>query len=329
MAPYKENGPKAWDIQEALLEIPRIYTPGQRIVKERIHGPIETERFPFELNELSPTPLDPLTLMTHGVTYVKGAEILMLGRFDDRLSEIGITLKQYQHDAIVNEIITEHILQVDKNDASLHRLYTLFLSDPTVILPETADLIYMARIGGSTTIGRLEILSRHPTMQSIEDMKYTKPLDMKSITLAKESYYKSLVAISRTHPDFCITLLKPHEQPIRRVDVSKSADLGIVVTKKTIATATVNGVELLLKQRDSYFVFPLSQDLSESVMPNILTKEQERFNLQQISVSTYWTTKESEELDVPGEPTTEIQPIYQAGSNVRSLATQAFGQKAA
>ena len=297
-------------IADALMEIPRSYTPEQKIVRERLYGKIDTEYQPFDLDDLSPTPLDPMNLSGHGSNYVEAAEMLMQGRLDARLLDLGIKIHPEYYDAMSLEIHTEHMMQVGHNDASLKRLQSLFLSDPSSISPEMADIIYLARLGAASPLSRLELLAAHPEMKSIEDMKFTQPLDGLAIREALTRYVGMLRSIAEQKNGVHLRLLPASKQTIREVDVRESAKPGIIVTKTTIAEASLKGVEMLLKKRDWYFAFPPEQDLG-GALPNIHTYRGKKANLQHNGTSTYWTTKESDEQEATIETPKDITPgIY-------------------
>lgn len=297
-------------IADALMEMPRNYTPEQKIVRERLYGKIDTEYQPFDLDDLSPTPLDPMNLSGHGSNYVEAAEMLMQGRLDARLLDLGIEVHPEYYDAMSLEIHTEHMMQVGHNDASLKRLQALFLSDPTSISPEMADIIYLARLGAASPLSRLELLAAHPEMKSIEDMKFTQPLDGLAIREALTRYVHTLRGISNQKNGVHLRLLPASEQTIREVDVSESAMPGIIVTKTTIAEATLKGVEMVLKKRDWYFAFPPEQELG-GVLKSIHIYRGKKANLQHNGTSTYWTTKESDEQEAAEETTEATAPdIY-------------------
>lgn len=294
-------------IADALMEIPRHYTPEQKIIHERLYGKIDTEYQPFDLDELSPTPLDPMNLASHGTNYVESAEILMQGRLDARLMDLGIELGPGPYEAMSLEIHTEHMMQVVHNNASLKRLQALFLSDPNSISPAMGDIIYLARLGAASPLSRLELLAAHPEMKSIEDMKFTQPLDSSAVRNALMSYADTLRNISNQKNGVHLRLLPASEQTIREVDVSQSAKPGIIVTKTTIAVATLKGVDMVLKKRDWYMAFPLEQGLGAAI-PNILTYRAKKVNLQHCGTSTYWTTKESDDQEAIMESNEDSAP---------------------
>lgn len=292
-------------IADALLEIPRRLSPEQKIVRERLFGRLDTELQPFEIDELSPTPLDPMNLYTVGINYVNSAEMFMQNRLDERIMELGIELGPGQYEALSLEIHTAHMLQVGHNAASLERLHALFLKDPTSITPEIADKIYLARLGASSVLSRLELLADNPEMESIEDMKFTKPLNAPEIKSSLNRYGKMLNELNKDKNGVQLRILPVSQQKIRLVDVSGSAKPGILVTKTTIAEATVRGVEMVLKKRDWYFAFPAAQNLG-NVIPSFHVIDGERVNLQYSGVSTYWTTKESDEAEQTEDVTEEM-----------------------
>jgi hypothetical protein len=289
-------------IADALMEIPRNYTPEQKIVRERLYGKIDTENQPFDLDELSPTPLDPVNLSAHGNTYVEAAEILMQARLDVRLEEMGIDLPVEAYEAMSLEIHTEHMMQVVHNSESLKRLQALFLYDPSSISPKMADSIYLARLGAASPLSRLEVLAAHPEMKSIEDMKFTQPLDGLAVRSALAKYVGILKELSNQKNGVHLRMLPVSKQTIREVDVSESARPGIIVTKTTIAEAALKGVSMVLKKRDWYMSFPPEQDLGPAIR-NIHIYRGKKSNLQHCGMSAYWTTKESDDAETAASTT--------------------------
>lgn len=314
-------------IANALMEIPRRYTPEQKIIHERLYGKIDTEYQPFDLDELSPTPLDPMNLASHGTNYVESAEVLMQGRLDARLIDLGIELHPAYYDAISLEIHTEHMMQVVHNDASLKRLQALFLSDPNSITPGMADIIYLARLGAASPLSRLELLAAHPEMKSIEDMKFTQPLDGLAVRNALANYVDTLKGISNQKNGVHLRLLPASQQTIHEVDVSQSAKPGIIVTKTTIAEATLKGIDMVLKKRDWYMAFPPERDLGAAI-PNIRTYRAQKVNLQHCGTSTYWTTKKSDDEEAILESFEDLAPDAHTPSGYMRVALGALKKAA-
>jgi len=325
MSEHESYNDTGISIQDALMEIPRNYTPEQNEVIDLIKGPLYSEHLPYEIDDLSPTPLDPKKLMAHGTPYLLGAETYMFDQLSLRIEELDIEIDDYSHDAIAREISMQHQLQVTHNEKALRRIYSIFLRAPESIDMHSAELIYDARIGQSSSLRRMLLLANFPEMEAIEDMKLTSPLNFREILIGQLKYVQNLNSLNSPENGIVVRLLSTKEQNLRRIDVSNTADPGIIALKKTIAEATVGGVELLLKQRESYVLFPTSKDLGEDCVKNIQVINGQRVNMQHVGISAYWTIKEMEEQSPDDEQPSSSLFIP---SGTSTIATNTFKRAA-
>ena len=261
-------------------------------VEELLYGAIDIEDQPYSRDMLSPTPIDPYDLVTHGSSYPNGAMHYMEGMFTTRLDELGIELPPFHEEAILSEINMSHNFQVQKNSQSISCLREKFANNPHSFMLDQARAIYLERIGQGTSERRLRIVAEHDEVDSIEDMKITAPLDERKVLLGLKEYYTRLQAIAEKG-DVSIDFIPAHQQPIRMIDVNKTAHPGTLVTKRTIAVAHINGKVIELRQKDSYVCIPADIDLGTAI-PVIRRIKDMDMNIQHVAVSSYWAVRHPE-----------------------------------
>lgn len=261
-------------------------------VDELLNGPIHIQDQPYSRDILSPTPIDPFGLVTNSSHYPGGALHHMDGLFTERLYDLGVQLPSYHQEAIEAEIVASHEFQILKNSNSILRLREKYIQNSSSISVKQARAIYLERICQGSSEQRLRIVAEHNEVESIEDMKMTAPLDEVKVLLGLQQYYENLQAIA-TKNDIDIQFLPANQQPIRMVDVEKTAHPGTVVTKRTIAVANVNDKIIDLKQKDSYVCLPTDMDLGSAV-PVIRSINGLDVNIQHVAVSAYWAVRPPE-----------------------------------
>ena len=261
-------------------------------VEELLYGPIEIQDQPYSRDLLSPTPIDPYDLVTHASNYSNGAQHYMEAMFTGRLEELGIELPAFHEEAIQAEIYASHSFQVQKNSGTILRLREKFMRDPKSVSLAQARAIYLERIGRGTSEQRLRIVAEHDDVDSIEDMKMTAPLDERKVMLGLNEYYGRLQAIA-AKGDVDIDFIPANQQPIRMIDVKKTAHPGTLVTKRTIAVAHINNKIIELRQKDSYVYIPTEVNLGTAV-PVIRRIKDMEMNIQHVAVSSYWAVRHPE-----------------------------------
>jgi len=271
--------------------------PSERQTLDKIYGPLLTEFQPYDLDEQSPTPLDGTQLTANGVPYVEGGRMLMNARLDQRLEELGIELKNMQYGAILEAMSAEHEMRIAQNAATMGRVHEVFMSDPSEISPEMADNIFLARMAGASLARIIKIIAKYPQIESIETIKYTKPLDPMNIARNRSIALAKLMQLQNNDEGFSFRLLTPEETRIARrsVPLGSLNDFGGVATKAPIAVASYEGTDLFLKERESYFFFPAAQRLGNNPQ-NIRTIKGENVNVQPIGFSHYLAVDDSNSL---------------------------------
>lgn len=261
-----------------------------------LYAPIELESQPFDENLLSPTPGDPYNVKTHSMSYYHAAEMLMLGRFKNRADLITNSDTADVHtimmglDAIELEIITQHEHQCRRNNESTNRLQASFRHNTARFDPGMADVIRDVRSGVASTEERIALLIQHPEMDSIEDMKFTCPLDIKGYKSAMERYFRNFMELQhKSVIDF--TIIPKDEQEITTKDVTESAGKGIEVCKTVLFEVTIDDVVLELVERKSFCVFPTSPQIRGITENIVKLTGKHPANRQPINVSAYFRVK--------------------------------------
>ncbi len=258
-------------------------------VEELLYCPISIEDQPYTKDITSPTPIDPYELVTNASSYYNGALMYMHGTFANRIQQLGIQLPAFQEQAIGAEIEMSHSFQLRKNSDTIKKLRQEFEENPNSFTLKQARAIYLERIGFGSSEQRLRIVAAPDRVDAIEDMKITAPLDERKILLGLQEYYDRLQGIG-ANSDIDIRFIPIAEQKSRLVDVSKTAHPGTLVTKRTIAVASVNNKIIDLRQKDSYVCIPLDVDLGDAV-PVIRTINGVNYNIQHVAVSSYWAVQ--------------------------------------
>jgi len=81
----------------------------------------------------------------------------------------------------------------------------------------------------------------------------------------------------------------------RSVALGSLNELGTMATKAPIARASYDGIDLVLKERESYFLFPASQSLGSNPQ-NIRLIRGQPVNVQPIGFSHYLAVDDSNSL---------------------------------
>jgi hypothetical protein len=130
------------------------------------------------LRRLSQTPLLPSTFIELGeVPYVTAVSLELEKRVEQKAAATG--LPDVYREAIDDHVAFELAKRIESNDKAGRRLLDdiegVRLSD------DEASLLWKVRTGTATMAETGELLLKYPSMQSIEAMKYTEPLDFEKI----------------------------------------------------------------------------------------------------------------------------------------------------
>lgn len=249
---------------------------------------LHIEKQPFEVNPLSPTPLDPFNFVANGEYYFNSAEILMHDRFNEKANQTNIS--DEARAAIGREITTQHMMQSTKNAESYKRLRSAVALNPSRLDDGMKSAIPALRSGLASSELRLRLLNQFPEMIAIEDMKYTCALDVEAYQKAISAYVHQFTKLQFT-AGVNFFILPKDERRARAIDVSESADSNIVVTKSCLAEVFYEDTAFELIERRSFYSFPTDPQL-QGVPENIVRFiDAEATNLQPIAVSVYMRHK--------------------------------------
>ena len=157
----------------ATFMMPEVFVEDSYTYENVFVNELLVEHQPYEINENSPTPLDPWHLRMHKADYVPSASVYMENRLIIAADEIG--LADEHREIIMNEISHEHILRSNRNNEAMRRIRASVDPDQPVD-PVTAELILKARAGVATLEEAAYLLAAYPQAEGIEVMKYTGPL---------------------------------------------------------------------------------------------------------------------------------------------------------
>lgn len=280
-----------------LVERGALLNETEESVLNKIYGPLVPDSQPYSLNEQSPTPLDGEQLVSDGVPYVEGGRSLMIARLDQRLMDLGIELKDLQYGAIIEAMNTEHDMRIAQNKASMSRLHEVYIENPSEISLDMADNIFLARMASASLMSIIKIIAKYPQIASIETVKYTKPLDPINVARNRSIALAKLRQLQNGEEGFSFQLMTPEETRggRRSVPLGSLNELGTMATKAPIARASYDGIDLVLKERESYFLFPASQSLGSNP-PNIRLIRGQPVNVQPIGFSHYLAVDDSNSL---------------------------------
>ncbi len=258
--------------------------PEQWAIYERLFGPLILAEQPFESDLYSPTPGDPRrTYLRDGTPYEEASLAYMMARFKQvvdasktpiigtsRLDPASNGVQPKNVEAIQFEIKHQHELEIEKNDAAMHRLRQKFMNDPKSIQIDEADLIEKVRGVSAKTEERLELLLLHPEIDAIEDMKFTSALNYIEYVDAKSAYFDRLAQLN-TLERFVVRFIGTDNQHLRPRDLTDEAPEGVSANKMVVAeifdTQTGKVVEVVEKLNE--YDFPEQQRL-RGLVPHVV-----------------------------------------------------------
>lgn len=268
------------------------FTPTQREVLDLIYGPINTDHQPFELDDLSPTPLDANALMTDAGPYNPAAIALMTGRLDGREDELGITLADYQKGAISEAIVANHHMRVAQNQAAHHRGVQAFLKDPSSISPSLGEKFLAVRKAEASTIEKFQTFVGIRALRAFEIHKFTRPLHPEAMAEGHRTALQRLRQARFENDDLDFRVLSDEEKRAGRryVMLGGLASFGCVQTKQPIIEGEYQGVPFVIKERQSFQLFSPETDLgtvTPTIRPLKVRGETVYANVQEMDFSHY------------------------------------------
>jgi len=188
-----------------------------------------------DTDPLSATPGDPYSVMNEEFeAYYSPAFEYMMAILDHARDQYGLTDEQYK--IIKAEIRAQHDVQCNHNNESISRLHALFYREKGRFDAEIAERVRNVRAGSATSLDRVLLLKDFPEVDSIEDMKFTSPLDHDGHMTAKVSYAKQLMEFNgNQEAGFIVQMVPEQEQEVRPKKVSDADGEKIKVVKVVIA----------------------------------------------------------------------------------------------
>gem|GEM_PF-2517904 len=199
---------------------------------------------------MSPTPLDPYNITVHGVEYESAAlEYMQAELYLATKDLVGTHPRQLEN--AEGEIEFQHRHRSQKNDEAMTRWREAAATDPgrTVLSHAEAEGVLQVRAGMSKMGAVVRLLARNPEMGAIEISKATRPFCGVAYQLARSATLASIVTFSESSGTDLIFSDTPPYRSI--VDERHSA----LILKSSIALASVDGVDLEIKGRESAIVY--------------------------------------------------------------------------
>lgn len=215
--------------------------------------PLNLSRMPFEINTMSPTPLDPHNVKVHGIDY----EAASLEYIEASLHVATESLAKSHPTQIKNaegEIEYQHRHRMLKNDEAMQRWREAAATDPSdkQLTHAEAEGVLQVRSGTSRIGAAVKLLARNPEMGAIEISKATRPFCMVSYMLAKTALACSIKSVAG-NVGIDMTVVEGRDAaPYRHIlDEHHQA----FITKSRLAQATIDGVELEIVGRESGLLY--------------------------------------------------------------------------
>ncbi|HRN90644.1 MAG TPA: hypothetical protein PK543_03080 [Candidatus Saccharibacteria bacterium] len=276
---------------------------GERIIYHALFDPIKLPDDQLSINPLSPTAGDPDMIKIGDLGYEKVSFMYMQSKFDDAGSRISNTDEAELEVlmaglyAMQDEVVVRHERQCFRNDESIVRLKLAFVSDPSAFDPGMGEIIYRVRSGEATSEDRIRLLAAHPEMISIEDMKFTCPLDTKSYKKVMMAYFENFLELQH-RSNISYIAVPIEDQCVVMKETRTSSDPDILVTKVVIGEVFIDGFTLELVERRSHYAFRTIPQLRGVIEVISNGPDGTPFNLQPIAVSAYFRVKENGNTEV-------------------------------
>lgn len=289
-------------------------SPVEQLIYASIMNPILLDEFAHETDDYSPTPADPASVETADDTYVEASLQFMLDKndrvqaviMDKMLKEVALGLMSAEDASTIllgladikTEITNQHQRQLHKNFASTQRLQTLFYMDTSRFKPPvgepidtTTRPIERVRAGLDETEQRARFLALYPEAASVEDMKFTTPLDIQAFNKARNIYFAKLKKLDIEHADIDVHLVPSEQRQVWPKDVSDSAPEGVEVRRIVVATIKIGVVEIEVVEHSTLYAFPLGLQVPGTRPHRAKRLNGEMANLQPITISMYLRVK--------------------------------------
>ena len=238
--------------------MPRFLDEQTKVTLEQaLEMPLSMSHLPFDIDTLSPTPLDPYALTVYGgVDYALAARSYMIDKLHSNTISIGDTHRVLIERA-EQEILDQHFHRMQKNDEALRQWKEVAAvrSSDKVLSHRDAEGVMQVRAGVAQPEAILQLLARNPSMGGIEVSKATRPFCFTAYGIAKKVLHDRLLKLEERVNGFSAT----HDMsptPYRSSIDQKNASL---VVKSQIGQASLLGVELELINRESSVMYHPSE----------------------------------------------------------------------
>ncbi len=244
-------------------------------VYAKLFSLITLDKDVFVNNPYSPTPGDPERVYVGDVKYGESAERYMYDKLKAAQSSLyksydenkqTSVLKTDEVNTMRHEISFQHESEIEKNTAAFDRLRAKFMNDPSSISVEEADLIERVRGVDAVIAEQLNLLTRHPEMDSVGVMKITCAMDF-SAYYDSHSEFRSRLADLNNIDRFVATLVGTDDQEPRPRDLKDSAPKEVRADKTVVAEIFDSETGLVIEavEKTSWYAF----DASRSFKPFI------------------------------------------------------------
>lgn len=232
----------------------RFLDPAQTFtLEETLDMPINLTRMPYEINTISPTPLDPHNVTVHGIEY----EAASLEFMQASLYMATRSLQDSHPQQLANaagEIEHQHRHRMHKNDEAMRRWREIAAKNPSDkrLTHAEAEGILQVRAGVSRIGAVVRLLARNPEMEAIELTKATRPFCTVAHILAKQALKSSIKSFASGSNVDMVVADERDAVPYRFViDEHNHA----FITKARLASAVIDGTELEIVSRESGLIY--------------------------------------------------------------------------
>ena len=191
---------------------------------------------------------------------------------------------------VEREVFSGHKYHRSQNTRSMNRLREEFLRNPNAFSADEIEIIERVATGKATDIDRIILLTRHPSMESIESVEVTAPLDGKKSRRLLTEYGRQIKGIEMSGAIQSVTVFDAENQPV----TTRHGGHAMTVSKTVLAEVVHNDVtlELVLKRRLERF--PTRAQLRGVHSNVVMQHDGTKVNMQPIAFSAYWRVKAKE-----------------------------------
>lgn len=240
--------PESRSKPERFLDSDRTYT-----LEEVLSMPLNLSRMPFEVNTMSPTPLDPHNITVHGIGYPAAANEFVQANLFMATESLRVTHpKEVQN--VEGEIEYQHRHRMQKNDQAMERWREKAATEaPSQKLTHAeAEGVLQVRAGTSRIGAAMKLLARNPEMGAIEISKATRPFCTVAYMLAKSAMMNTIDSFTENGGVDTILTDGKDASPYRHIiDGHHQA----FITKSRLAHARVEGVDMEIVGRESGLLY--------------------------------------------------------------------------